>query len=65
MKPGIYDKTLCYLTPEALQTVELLVSKGCDRDLAVSMLEVFAGEAIYELPDAEGESASELCEETT
>jgi hypothetical protein len=47
---GIFDKTLCYLSQDAKNAVNELVGMGLDRDLAVSILEGFYGESIYELP---------------
>lgn len=58
MTPGLNDKLLWALTPQATEVIGILIKAGLDRDLALSFLEQFWEEAdIYELPDDVGPSS--------
>ncbi len=47
---NLNDKIMCYLTPEAATALATMEKDfGFDRDLAISVLEGFYGEAIYTL----------------
>jgi hypothetical protein len=53
--PGLNDKILCYLTPEANAALKEMVAAGFDQDLALSILEqLWPEESIFELEVNEG-----------